>query len=115
REEHWNAWKNDGCPEFQKPSHQSDESAIDDPGEKRRSFSRPRRAKRSLGDLIKDASTHKKVVMGNPELTRLWNLSVHNLDACKSRERDFLPTLEGYFEQAMEQADPSAQADEENK
>nr|CAD7426622.1 unnamed protein product [Timema monikensis] len=115
REEHWNAWKNDGCPEFQKPSHQSDESAIDDPGEKRRSFSRPRRPKRSLGDLIKDASTHKKVVMGNPELTRLWNLSVHNLDACKSRERDFLPTLEGYFEQAMEQADPSAQADEENK
>nr|CAD7256968.1 unnamed protein product [Timema shepardi] len=115
REEHWNAWKNDGCPEFQKPSHQSDDSAIDDPGEKRRSFSRPRRPKRSLGDLIKDASTHKKVVMGNPELTRLWNLSVHNLDACKSRERDFLPTLEGYFEQAMEQADPSAPADEENK
>nr|CAD7197069.1 unnamed protein product [Timema douglasi] len=115
REEHWNAWKNDGCPEFQKPSHQSDESVIDDSGEKRRSFSRPRRPKRSLGDLIKDASTHKKVVMGNPELTRLWNLSVHNLDACKSRERDFLPTLEGYFEQAMEQADPSAPADEENK
>lgn len=35
----------------------------------------------------------------SPELTKLWNLCPNNLEACKSKERDFLPSLETYFEE----------------
>ncbi|PSN38522.1 THO complex subunit 1 [Blattella germanica] len=87
REEHWNSWKNDGCPEFQKPAHlvATDETA-EEGGEKR-----------------------------NVELTKLWNLCPNNLEACKSKDRDFLPSLEGYFEEAIEQIDPAAMVEEEYK
>lgn len=44
----------------------------------------------------------------SPELTKLWNLCPNNLEACKSKERDFLPTLEAYFEEAIEQSDPAS-------
>ncbi|KAJ9599999.1 hypothetical protein L9F63_009709, partial [Diploptera punctata] len=104
REEHWNSWKNDGCPEFQKTR-----------GEKRKSLPRPRRPKKSLGDQMRDVTQHGKFIMGNAELTKLWNLCPNNLEACKSKERDFLPSLEGYFEEAIEQLDPAAMVEEEYK
>lgn len=45
--------------------------------------------------------------MGNPELTRLWNLCPDNLQACRSEERNFLPTIESYLENPKDKADPS--------
>ncbi|XP_063215870.1 THO complex subunit 1 isoform X2 [Bacillus rossius redtenbacheri] len=117
REEQWNAWKNEGCPEFQRPVQQPgvDDTAGEEMGDRRRAMNRPRRSKRRLGDLVMEADSQNNVLMGNPELTKLWNLSVSNLDACKSKERDFLPSLESYFEEAMEQADPSAMVDDQYK
>jgi THO complex subunit 1 len=51
----------------------------------------------------------------SPELTKLWNLCPNNLEACKSKDRDFLPSLEVYFEEAIEQLDPTAGIEEEYK
>ncbi|KOX72920.1 THO complex subunit 1 [Melipona quadrifasciata] len=107
REEHWNAWKNEGCPPFKRPT--SDSSA--DIEELRK----PKRPKRRIGDVIRDAQTVGKYHMGNPELTKLWNLCPNNLEACKSKERDFLPSLEIYFEEAIMQLDPNAMVEDEYK
>ncbi|CAH1983731.1 unnamed protein product [Acanthoscelides obtectus] len=54
-----------------------------------------------LGDVLKEASKEGKYYMGSRELTRLWNQCPKNLEACKGR--DFLPTLEEYFAEAMDQ------------
>ena len=43
------------------------------------------------------------------ELNRLWNVCPDNMAACRSKDRDFLPTLENYFEEAIEQLDPSVE------
>ncbi|XP_017881073.1 THO complex subunit 1 isoform X2 [Ceratina calcarata] len=107
REEHWNAWKNEGCPPFKKPAPDS----IADIDELRK----PKRPRRRIGDVIRDAQAVGKYHMGNPELTKLWNLCPNNLEACKSKERDFLPSLETYFEEAIAQLDPKAMVEDEYK
>ena len=56
REEHWNAWKNEGCPPFKRPT--SDSSA--DIEELRK----PKRPRRRIGDVIRDAQTVGKYHMG---------------------------------------------------
>jgi len=74
------------------------------------STAKPRRLKRSLGDQICEAAKRNKCVIGNNELNRLWNLCPDNMEACRSKDRDFLPTLENYFEEAIEQLDPSVES-----
>lgn len=93
REEFWNNWKNEGCPDFKEatPVEVVKES----------------RPKRKLGDEIKAALASKKVILGNPEMNRLWNLYPDNWEACMSPKRDFVPSLEKFFETAVEQADPA--------
>ena len=59
--------------------------------------------------------TNRNCFVDSTELTKLWNLCPNNLEACKSKERDFLPSLEGYFEEAIEQIDPAAMVEEEYK
>lgn len=107
REEHWNAWKNEGCPPFKKPAPDTT-SDIDE-------LRKPKRPRRRIGDVIRDAEAVGKYHMGNPELTKLWNLCPNNLEACKSKERDFLPSLETYFEEAIAQLDPKAMVEDEYK
>ena len=58
-----------------------------------------------LAQIQKEVA-EKKVNLGNSGLTNLWNLNPDNLDACRARERDFLPSVENYFEEAIEQLDP---------
>lgn len=93
REESWNSWKNEGCPNFKeaKPVEHVKEG----------------RPKRKLGDEIKAALANKKVILGNAEMNRLWNLYPDNWEACTSPKRDFVPSLEKFFETAVEQADPA--------
>ena len=55
---------------------------------------------------IQKEIAEKKVNLGNPGLTALWNLHPDNLEACRAKDRDFLPSLENYFEEAIEQLDP---------
>lgn len=99
REELWNNWKNEGCKEFKKPDSLEEEAPA--------KINPPRRPKRHLGDIIKDGNKQGKFYMGNPELTRLWNLCPDNLQACKGAERNFLPNVDAYIENPKEKSDPS--------
>ncbi|CAG9767192.1 unnamed protein product [Ceutorhynchus assimilis] len=93
REELWNSWKNDGCPEIKKflPQHEPIEI--------------PKRKKPQmlLGDIIKEANMENKFHLGNSELNKLWNICPNNLEACK--DRDFLPSLQEYFQDAITQVE----------
>ncbi|KAJ2944186.1 hypothetical protein O0L34_g18164 [Tuta absoluta] len=89
REEHWNSWKNDGCPEFQKPKPP--------PVTESEEGSRRRKRRRPVGDIVREYEAQDKVYMGNNELTKLWNLCPDNLAACRTKERDFMPSLESYM------------------
>nr|CAG4640713.1 EOG090X0324 [Eulimnadia texana] len=120
REEFWNTWKNEGCPEFRPPAAaettSGDSAAAPAPAAlppagqtAAKTATKGRRLKRSLGDQVRDMAKKRKILIGNGELTRLWNLHPDNLGACRSKERDFLPSLETYFEEAIEQLDPASQ------
>ena len=51
--------------------------------------------------------------MGNPALSKLWNEWPDNMKACSAPERDFLPSMEDYFHEAIEQLDPANQVEEQ--
>ncbi|XP_059175712.1 THO complex subunit 1-like [Physella acuta] len=101
REEHWNNWKNDSCPNF-----------IKERKELVKPKARPKR-KRIGDDLL--ASNGKSLKLGNSELTRLWNLNPDNMEAAKADSRVFLPKLDDFFANAIEQADPEAMVEEQYK
>ncbi|KAM7435596.1 THO complex subunit 1 [Porites harrisoni] len=104
REENWISWKNEGCPTFIKERTEEDDKP------------KPtRKRKASIGDEMASGWKTSKVLMGSNELTRLWNLNPDNLEACKAENRVFLPTLEEYFSEAIEQADPEAMVEDEYK
>lgn len=65
REEHWNNWKNEGCPEFQKPVQPLDDVAEDD-SQKRTAGSQKllKWPRKRLGQSMKDAIANKKYIMG---------------------------------------------------
>ncbi|KAH8251806.1 hypothetical protein KR038_008819, partial [Drosophila bunnanda] len=99
REEMWNNWKNDGCKEFKKPEEPAaSEEEVKPPPTKR--------SRRPLGDSLRDAARNGKFFLGNDNLTRLWNYSPDNLQACKSEQRNFLPLLETYLETPHDKVDP---------
>uniref|UniRef100_A0A8C9ZLJ1 THO complex 1 n=1 Tax=Sander lucioperca TaxID=283035 RepID=A0A8C9ZLJ1_SANLU len=54
-------------------------------------------------------------VKESDELTRLWNLNQDNMEACKSDSREFMPSLDEFFAEAIEQADPANMVEEEYK
>ncbi|XP_030068795.1 THO complex subunit 1 [Microcaecilia unicolor] len=101
-EENWNAWKNEGCPSFVK------ERPVDP---------KPTRVvrKRPAPEDFLSKGNNKKIIMGNDELTRLWNLCPDNMDACKAESREYIPTLEEFFEEAIEQAVPENMVESEYK
>ncbi|XP_078253437.1 THO complex subunit 1 isoform X2 [Rhinoraja longicauda] len=101
-EENWIAWKNEGCPSFVK--ERPPESKIPKPARKR-----------PAPEDFFGRGPNKKVSMGNEELTRLWNLCPDNMEACKSDSREFMPSLEEFFEEAIEQAEPENMVEEEYK
>ncbi|XP_029931273.1 THO complex subunit 1 [Myripristis murdjan] len=101
-EENWNAWKNEGCPSFVK------ERTIDDKPK------RPTRKRQAPEDFL-GKGPDRKIFMGNDELTRLWNLNQDNMEACKSDSREFMPSLDEFFAEAIEQADPANMVEDEYK
>uniref|UniRef100_A0A665U624 Death domain-containing protein n=1 Tax=Echeneis naucrates TaxID=173247 RepID=A0A665U624_ECHNA len=101
-EENWNAWKNEGCPSFVK------ERTVDDKPK------RPTRKRQAPEDFL-GKGPDRKIFMGNDELTRLWNLNQDNMEACKSDSREFMPSLDEFFAEAIEQADPANMVEEEYK
>ncbi|KAF7222339.1 THO complex subunit 1 isoform X1 [Nothobranchius furzeri] len=101
-EENWNAWKNEGCPSFVK------ERTVDEKPK------RPTRKRQAPEDFL-GKGPDRKIFMGNDELTRLWNLNHDNMEACKSDSREFMPSLDEFFAEAIEQADPANMVEEEYK
>ncbi|MEQ2313482.1 THO complex subunit 1 [Ameca splendens] len=101
-EENWNAWKNEGCPSFVK------ERTVDDKPK------RPTRKRQAPEDFL-GKGPDRKIFMGNDELTRLWNLNQDNMEACKSDGREFMPSLDEFFAEAIEQADPASMVEDEYK
>ncbi|CAK6957587.1 THO complex subunit 1 [Scomber scombrus] len=101
-EENWNGWKNEGCSSFVK------ERPVDDKPK------RPTRKRQAPEDFL-GKGPDRKIFMGNDELTRLWNLNQNNMDACKSDSREFMPSLDEFFAEAIEQADPANMVEEEYK
>uniref|UniRef100_A0AAX7T5R7 Death domain-containing protein n=1 Tax=Astatotilapia calliptera TaxID=8154 RepID=A0AAX7T5R7_ASTCA len=101
-EENWNAWKNEGCPSFVKERYSND---------------KPKRLtrKRQAPEDFLGKGPDRKIFMGNDELTRLWNLNHDNMEACKSDSREFMPSLDEFFAEAIEQADPANMVEEEYK
>ncbi|CAD5215167.1 unnamed protein product [Bursaphelenchus xylophilus] len=55
------------------------------------------------------------VDLGNPELTRLWNVGADNISSCQSDERIFIPNLERVAEDALDELDPEQQVEDEYK
>ncbi|XP_056629583.1 THO complex subunit 1 [Diorhabda sublineata] len=100
REELWNAWKNDSCPEIKKTLPQPVEV----------SESKKDADKRLLGDIIKEANNQGKYFIGSGELTKLWNQCPNNLEACKGR--NFLPTLEEFFSEPIQQLETNHKIDD---
>uniref|UniRef100_A0A3Q3KC32 Death domain-containing protein n=1 Tax=Monopterus albus TaxID=43700 RepID=A0A3Q3KC32_MONAL len=100
--ENWNSWKNEGCPSFVK------ERTVDDKPK------RPTRKRQAPEDFL-GKGPDRKIFMGNDELTRLWNLNPDNMEACKSDSREFMPSLDEFFTEAIEQADPANMVEEEYK
>ena len=77
-------------------------------------FSITRPKKKRIGDDLM-ASGGKSLKLGHPELTRLWNLNPDNMEACKDESRVFLPKLDDFFANAIDQADPEAMVEEQYK
>lgn len=85
-----------------------------------------------LGDILKEANKDGRFYMGryktlhfpcvktkytfifSGELTRLWNQCPNNLEACKCRERDFLPSIEEYFADAILQLESGTPVKDED-
>lgn len=111
REEAWNRWKNDGCPSLSKKMEESGGNSSAKIGEGGSS----RRRKRKLGNVVLKELAEKRVNLGNAGLTALWNQNPDNLEACRARDRDFLPSLQNYFEEAIEQLDPANGIEDEYK
>ncbi|RWS05109.1 THO complex subunit 1-like protein [Dinothrombium tinctorium] len=95
REEYWNIWKNELCPDLKE---------INEPV-----TNKPPTKKRKLGDEVKAAVNANKIVIGNPELTKLWNFCPDNWEACRSKKRIFTPTVEKYFEEIIHLSDEERQ------
>lgn len=99
-EESWIAWKNDGCPLYEKAPLSDQDLA-------------PYSQREHLGDKVGNSS--QKIDMGSAELSRLWNLCPDNLQACKLKTRNFVPDVRGFLEEPIEQADPEAKIEAEYK
>lgn len=95
REEYWNNWKNDGCPDVKvlvEPDAEKTTQTIQATYNSKRTL---------LGDRAQAAYNANRSVIGNVDLNRLWNLCPDNLEACKLQKRDFLPNVDQYFEEAV--------------
>jgi hypothetical protein len=58
-------------------------------------------------------NTSKVFIGDNSEISKLCNINHANLEACKDPNRQFLPSLEEFFEEVIEQLDPENQVEKE--
>ena len=102
QEENWVVWKNEGCPSYEKPPLATAEQDPSYP------------AVEHLGEVHAKSSKYRHD-LGNSELTRLWNLCPDNLEACRKKNRKFVPDMQKFLAEPIEQADPAACIEQEYK
>lgn len=107
REEIWNKWKNEGCPNYVKEKKPWQPTAVQQ--------ARAKRVKTTTADFIQSTESNMaaKVSKSTSEIAKLCNINHGNLDACRDASREFLPTLREFFEDCIEQLDPVNQVDKE--
>ncbi len=101
REEIWNKWKNEGCPNFVKEKKQQTD------------VKQPSKRPKQLTSDFANGSKSKVFISDNPEMAKLCNINHDNLNACKNANREYLPTLRDFFEEAIEQLDPVNQIEKQ--
>ena len=102
REEIWNKWKNDSCPNFvkeKKPAQAATKTAI------------KRQNPLSSDFLIK--SNKVFITDSTSVISKLCNVNHENLEVCKDPNRQFLPSLKEFFEDAIDQLDPANQVEKQ--
>lgn len=72
REENWINWKNEGCQSFARVQKETTKAVAKEIAPKGRR-AKPKAPKRSIADEFLNPN-NKRINMGAPELTRLWNL-----------------------------------------
>eukprot|EP00127_Corallochytrium_limacisporum_P006279 Clim_evm23s224 gene=Clim_evmTU23s224 len=98
-EEFWSSWKNNGCPSFEREPVTVDASVY---------FKGQEPIWESLARTMGVEDPDKSIDMGDPELTRLWNLQVD----LKDPTRGHVPNSSEIFEELVEQEDPDAGIEE---
>jgi len=53
-----------------------------------------------------------KIDLGNVELTKLWNIEPDMLVACRSEARKFVPTVENFIRDPLEELDPEQEVED---
>lgn len=99
REEIWNKWKNEGCPNYVKEKLAPKKTAV-------------KRLKPVTSDFV--AKFGKNFIADTQtDIVKLCNINHNNLEACKDAKREFLPSLKEFFDEAIEQLDPENQVEKQ--
>lgn len=100
REDIWNKWKNEGCPNFAREKRSATTS------------NKPKRLKPTCSDFIATSSeSANSSVASQPApvsvMGKLCQANHGNLEACRDPARQFLPSIREFFDEAIEQLDPA--------
>ena len=106
RERGWVAWKKDNCKDFERPAQPPVEPPAPAPVMRRR----PR-----AGAAAPVVPFEKRVKLGNPELDRLWNLSLDNMSALGDKKGKTVPALADFLAPVIDDMDPEAMIEEPYK
>ncbi|VDM18968.1 unnamed protein product [Wuchereria bancrofti] len=93
REKEWSEWKNKGCLDYTQLADKEKPSVFK---------KRPR-----------NRYDPSKLDLGNPELTKLWNINPDMLSACEDSRRNFIPMLVAFLEDPLDELDPEQLVEEQ--
>jgi THO complex subunit 1 len=104
----WSSWKNEGCPNY----------VGELKAEKLVSYKRFAWKEFSIKRICcfrKEITPYNPNIidLGNPELTRLWNINPNNLDSCKANNRHFDQKVELILGDVLDEIDPEQMVEEE--
>lgn len=102
REEIWNKWKNESCPNFVKEKKSQSQTKT--------ASKRPRPVS---SDFLLKSSTNKVFLTDSSLMSKLCNVNHENLEVCRDPNRQFLPSLKEFFMDAIEQLDPANQVEKQ--
>lgn len=102
REEIWNKWKNESCPNF-----------VKDKKFQTQPKTASKRQRPISSDFLSKSSTNKVFITDSSLMSKLCNVNHQNLEICKDPNRQFLPSLKEFFTDAIEQLDPENQVEKQ--